>query len=84
MRTSGSLTLGPALGILPLVGLLCLMIAFALSYYILFCHIGLLSLRNLFFSNERQNAENRTGQAVGLAERSQERETLVQIYYVRK
>jgi hypothetical protein len=44
----------------------------------------LLTLRNLFFSNERQNAENRTGQAVGLAERSQERETLVQIYYVRK
>jgi hypothetical protein len=28
--------------------------AFVLPYYILFCHVLLLSLRSLFFSNERQ------------------------------
>ena len=54
---SGSLTLVPAMGLFPS----CLvavsnfnMIVFAMSYNSLLYHVSLLSLGNLFFSNERQ------------------------------
>jgi hypothetical protein len=56
---SGALILVPALGtVFPRVGLPAVsnfnvinIMVFVFSYYILFCSVGLLSLRSLFFSN---------------------------------
>ena len=49
MGMSGSLVMS-SLGLFPSVGLR----VFALSYYILFCYVLLLSLRSPFFSKERE------------------------------
>jgi hypothetical protein len=60
-------------------------IIFVLSYNILFCYILLLSLRSLFFSNERQKRSGSEGREVGeeLGE-VEGAETISKIYYMRK
>ena len=61
------------------------MIVFVLSSYILFCYTALLSLRILFFSNERQKgSEPRLeGKWKELGGREGE-ETIAGMYHVRK
>ena len=52
-------------GSVPSVGLPCPATRWSvllLSYYILFCHVWLLSLRSLFFSNERQKGSEHRGE----------------------
>jgi hypothetical protein len=56
------------------------MIVFASSHYILFFHVWFLSLRSLFFSNEKENGKGCGEDLAGVGRG----ETIIRIYYMRK
>ena len=59
-------------------------IGFALRHFISFCSILLLSLRNLFSSNERQRVDSEERSSREELGRVEGRETVIMIYYMGK